>query len=70
MDAVMLCSYENLLSRGCVISPQGRMEEPTEGEPRGHPQKMPRVPWRMDNARVRVDALEEILSCSVLVEMY
>ena len=46
------------------------MEEPSEVAPRGHPQKMPRVPWRMDNARVRVDALEEILSCSVLVEMY
>ena len=70
MDAVMLCSYENLLSRGCVISPQGRMEERTEGEPRGHPQKMPRVPWRMDNARVRVDALEWMLSCCVRMKIY
>ena len=68
MDAVMLCSYGNVLSRGCVIHPQGRPEEPTEADPQGHPQKVPRAPWRMANARVRVDALEEMRSWSNVVQ--
>ena len=45
-----------------MIHPQGRPEEPTEADPQGHPQKVPRAPWRMANARVRVDALDLLKS--------
>ena len=45
------------------------MEEPTEADPRGHPQKVPRVPCRTANARTRVDALEVMPSCSVHMEI-
>jgi hypothetical protein len=44
-------------------------EEPTAAVRRELERGLPRLSCRTANARVRVDALEEMLSCSVHVEM-